>query len=124
MDILGFIAAIILAVLTYIFGRRESTSRVRKNDAESNKLKEESARISTDNRMAEIEAFNKINRSLLEQNERLLKSNDRLVATNETLIAQNKKLLKQVGALEERLDALERQACVNAPNCENKKPLN
>jgi hypothetical protein len=118
------LGAIALAIVTYFLGRRKNNSEVALNNTNAAKNKAEADKLITENKLAEVELFDKLNSSLTEQNERLLQSNEKLVKSNETLISQNKKLLKQIGALEERISALEERVnitkCENAPECPNR----
>jgi len=118
------LGAIALAIVTYFLGRRKNNSEITLNKANAAKNKAEADKLNTENKLAEVELFDKLNNSLTEQNERLLQSNEKLVKSNETLIAQNKKLLKQIGALEDRISALEERVnatrCDNAPDCSNR----
>lgn len=122
--ILSIFSATILALISYFLGRRKNNSEIKKTEADTIKSGAEAEKIDTENKIAQVELFDKLNKTLTEQNEKLLISNDKLVKSNETLIRQNKLLLKQVGSLEERLSILERNfentRCNNAPDCENR----
>ena len=121
--VIGVAIAVVTAGSSYIFGRRRSESDILKNSADIEKSNAESAKISTENKLAQVELFDKLNDTLTEQNERLLKSNS-------VLIDQNRKLLKYIKSLEDRIAKLEeevkneralgRNSCANAETCENR----
>jgi hypothetical protein len=128
LAILGIIGIVVSSILTYFFTRKKNNSDINLNNANAARNKAEAIKLNTENKLAEVELFDKLNNSLTEQNERLLQSNEKLVKSNETLISQNKKLLKQIGALEERISALEEKVnftkCDNAPECPNRVLIN
>ena len=122
--VLGALALIAVTVIGYIFGRKKNTSEIKKNEADTKKSVIEAEKLDTENKIMQVGLFDKLNRSLAEQNEKLLESNEKAVKSNDTLIAQNKKLLKHVSGLEERLGAVELELkntrCTRSAECPNR----
>ena len=118
MDILlGCIASIILAYVTFQWGKRKNESEINKNLVDAEKGRIEIMKLETDNKLAQVDLFDRLNNSLTEQNEKLL-------ASNQVLIDQNKKLIKYIGEVDKRVvvleNLLENLQCMTAPVCVNR----
>ena len=133
--VLGALALILVTIIGYVFGRRKNTSEIKKNEADTKKSEIEADKLDTENKIMQVELFERLNGSLekqinilLESNkeltlqsEKLLESNKELAKTNETLISQNKKLFKEVRIHGDRIKVLESKfSCGSAATCINK----
>ena len=125
MDIiLTALGAIALAIITYFLGRRKNNSDIRRNEADIVKSEAEAEKLDTENKIMQVDLFEKLNKTLLEQNNILLASNEKLVKSNELVTAQNKKLLKEVSEIKDRLEIIEsRFSCADAATCLNRKEI-
>ena len=118
MDILlGCIASIILAYVTFELGRRKNDSEINKNLVDAEKGRVEILKLETDNKLAQVDLFDKLNNALTEQNEKLLASNQILIEQSEKLIKYIRDVDKRVLVLEGLLDNLQ---CITAPKCVNR----
>ena len=80
MDVVvGIVGCVLLSIVTYFLGRRKNNSEIKKNEADIIKSGAEAEKLDTENKIAQVELFDKLNKTLTEQNEKLLISNDKLV---------------------------------------------
>lgn len=121
MDVLlTTLGAFILAYFTYKLGKKKNDSETTKNIVDAEKSRAEIMKLETDNKLSQVELFDKLNNVLAEQNAKLLSS-------NKVLIRQNEKLIKHIESVEKRVvvleELLENSQCLEASKCINRVQL-
>ena len=68
--ILGIVGSVLLSIVTYFLGRRKNNSEIKKNEADVIKSGAEAEKLDTENKIAQVELFDKLNKTLTESKQR------------------------------------------------------